>query len=181
MVYGSRQPEGVGVISIAETLEQGEIVVLTVPYPAALELAGQETTRQTLAGKVVGDITNPLAPDYMSLTVGHTTSAAEEIASRLPGVRVVKAFNTIFGDVLKAKASGEAVSFTVFVAGDDADAKTTVLSLGGAVGFSAVDAGALSNARYLDPLTELQIQLANGLGHGTSIGFQFSSVGTGQS
>jgi predicted dinucleotide-binding enzyme len=45
------------------------------------------------------------------------------------------------------------------------------------VGFSAVEAGPLSNARYLEPLTELQIQLAYGLGHGTRIGFRLVALG----
>lgn len=177
VVFGSRQPEGTGQISIPEALKQGEVVLLALPYPAALELAGDDSIQQALVGKVVIDITNPLAPNYMSLTVGHTTSASEEIASRLTGAHVVKAFNTIFADVLKAKVAGESVSFTVFVAGDDTEAKKTVLSLAEAIGFSAIDAGALSNARYLEPLTELQIQLAYGLGHGTSIGFQLATVG----
>ncbi len=177
IVFGSRQPEGNGQTRTAQALEQGEVVVFALPYPAALELAEQEATQKARAGKVVLDITNPLAPDFMSLTIGHTSSAGEEIARRLTGAHVVKAFNTIFADVMKAKAAGEVAPFTVFVAGDDADAKTTVQSLVEAVGFSAVDAGALSNARYLEALTELEIQLAYGLGHGTHIGFQLARVG----
>lgn len=62
-------------------------------------------------------ITNPLAPDYMSLIVGHTIPAAEEIASCPPGVYVVKAFNTLFVDVLNTNTAGEVVPVTVFVAG----------------------------------------------------------------
>ena len=49
-----------------------------------------------LAGKVVIDITNPLTADYMGLTIGHDTSAAEEIAKAVPGAEVIKAFNTVF-------------------------------------------------------------------------------------
>ena len=53
-----------------------------------------------LRGKAVIDITNPLTADYMGLTVGHSTSAAEEIAKAVPGAEVVKAFNTVFAQVL---------------------------------------------------------------------------------
>jgi 8-hydroxy-5-deazaflavin:NADPH oxidoreductase len=176
VLFGSRHPDATGEVSIVEALEKGEVVVLALPYPAALELTEQDGTRQALAGKVVIDITNPLAPDYMSLTVGHTNSAGEEIANRLPGARVVKAFNTVFADVLKARTAGEAVPVTVFVAGADQVAKTTVLSLAEEIGFAAVDAGALTNARYLEPLTELAIQLAYGQGRGTRIGYQLVSL-----
>ncbi len=176
VIFGSRQPEGAGQVSIVEALEQGEVVVLALPYPAAVELAEQSATQNVLQGKVVLDISNPLAPDFMSLTVGHTTSAGEEIAKRLPGARVVKAFNTIFADVLKARVAGEAVPVTVFVAGDDAAARATAQSLAQEIGFTTVDAGPLSNARYLESVTELTIQLAYGLGHGTRIGFQLSSL-----
>ena len=152
---------------IQEALEWGEIAILALPYQAALDLASQRDTQKALQGKIVIDITNALAPDYMSLTVGHTSSAAEEIAKRIPGAHVIKAFNTIFADVLRAKASGETVEVTVFCAGDDVQAKTKVLKLVSELGLLAVDAGALTNARYLEPVTELVIQLAYGLGRGT--------------
>ena len=152
---------------IFEALVSGEIAILAVPYEAALDLASQPGTQKALQGKPVIDITNALAPDYMSLTVGHTTSAAEEISKRLAGAHVIKAFNSIFADVLRAKANGEKVAITVFCAGDDAAAKSQVLKLVSGLDFSAVDAGPLTNARYLEPVTELVIQLAYGLGRGT--------------
>jgi len=89
VVFGSRQPEGSGQVSITEALAQGEVVLLALPYPAALELASETAVQQALAGKTVIDITNPLAADYMSLTVGHTSSAPEDVASRLPGGSLV--------------------------------------------------------------------------------------------
>ena len=61
---------------------------------AALRAAGD------LDGKVVVDITNPLTADYMELTIGHQTSAAEEIQKDFPKARVVKAFNSVFAQVL---------------------------------------------------------------------------------
>jgi predicted dinucleotide-binding enzyme len=61
---------------------------------------------------------------------------------------------------------------TVFVAGDDADAKRTTVELATSIGFDAVDAGPLANARHLEPLGYLNIQLGYVLGLGTQIGLK---------
>jgi predicted dinucleotide-binding enzyme len=57
----------------------------------------------------------------------------------------------------------------VYLAGDDAGAKATVATLVRSMGFSAVDAGGLKNARYLEPLGGLNIYFGYGAGRGTSI------------
>lgn len=59
---------------------------------------------------------------------------------------------------------------TAFIAGDDADAKQTVLNLARGIGFDAVEAGPLANARLLEPLGFLTIQLGFVLGLGPEIG-----------
>ena len=124
----------------------------------------------SLAGKVVIDVTNPLSADYKSLTIGHETSAAEEIAKAVPEADVVKAFNTVFAEVL---ADGPAFQFgqlaSVFVAGDSEHAKQAAKTLIQSIRFKAVDAGPLRNARYLEPLAGLNIYLGYGAGHGTAI------------
>jgi predicted dinucleotide-binding enzyme len=61
---------------------------------------------------------------------------------------------------------------TAFVAADDADAKKSVMNLAQRIGFDAVDAGPLSNARLLEPLALLNIRLGYALGMGTQIGFK---------
>src|SRR5262249_28703523 len=63
-----------------------DVVALTVPWPAA-----QEALRSAgeLRGKIVLDCTNPLKPDLSGLTVGYTTSGAEQVAAWAPGARVV--------------------------------------------------------------------------------------------
>ncbi|MGL9734088.1 MAG: hypothetical protein ACR5LD_06895 [Symbiopectobacterium sp.] len=53
-----------------------------------------------ISGKVVIDTTNPLSADYMSLTLGHSTSAEEEITNSFPAEHIVKAFNTTFAQVV---------------------------------------------------------------------------------
>lgn len=154
-----------------ESFGKADIVFIAMKYPQALEFANEPAIAQSLSGKVVIDVANPLADDFMSLTVGHTSSAAEEIAGRLPGARVVKAFNTVFAAVIALRAEAREVPVPVFVAGDDEDAVGTVVALVQAFGFEPISAGTLKNARYLEPMTEQLIQLGYGLGQGDRIGF----------
>lgn len=124
----------------------------------------------TLAGTVVIDITNPLTADYMGLTLGHVTSAAEEIAKAIPGAEVVKGFNTLFAQVLAdgpAFADGQVAP--VFVASDSERAKRAAVALAESIGYTTIDAGALKNARYLEPLASLNVYLGYGAGLGTAI------------
>lgn len=62
---------------------------------------------------------------------------------------------------------------TALVAGDDAGARATALGLARQIGFDAVDAGPLVNARLLEPLGVLDIQPGYGLNMGTQVGFKF--------
>ncbi len=68
------------------------------------------------------DISNPITADYKVLTIGHSTSAAEEIQKLAPGAKVVKAFNTIFAELLPAE-SRKGRKVQVFIADDDEIAK----------------------------------------------------------
>jgi 8-hydroxy-5-deazaflavin:NADPH oxidoreductase len=123
-----------------------------------------------LKGKVVIDITNPLTADFMGLTIGHSTSAGEEIAKAVPGAEVVKAFNTVFAQVLSEGADfGNGRKVSVFVASDSERAKQTAAAIAESIGFAVVDAGGLKNARYLEPLAGLNIYLGYGAGLGTAI------------
>ena len=118
-----------------------------------------------LEGKAIVDISNPITPDFRDLVVGHTTSAAEEIQALAAGAKVVKAFNTIFAKLLPAEAR-KGKRLQTLVAADDAGAKAAVSKLAEAIGFEPVDAGPLSNARYLEPIGEMNIHFAFFLGWG---------------
>lgn len=122
-----------------------------------------------LTGKIVVDITNPLTPDRMALKIGHTTSAAEEIARALPGVEVVKAFNTVFAQVLADGPQLDGNQVAVFFAGDSERARQTVKVLIESMGFRPIDAGGLINARYLEPMGALNIYFGYGTEMGTGI------------
>lgn len=124
----------------------------------------------SLDGKVIIDITNPLTADYMGLTIGHDTSAAEQIASAFPKANVVKAFNTLFAQVIAAGPDfGKGQVAPAFYAGDSERARQTAKALIESIGFAAVDAGSLKNARYLEPLAGLNIYFGYGAGRGTAI------------
>lgn len=114
------------------------------------------------------EISNPLKPDMSGLAIGHTTSAAEEIAGGTPGAKVVKAFNTVFAHVLGGQDTA-AEQVQVFYAGEDDAAKASVRSLIESMGFEPIDAGPLSNARYLEPLGMLNIYLGYVAKMGTDI------------
>ena len=154
----------------AEEVAKGaDVVILAVPYGAAADaLRGAGDVR----GKTVVDITNPLTADMSGLSVGHTTSAAEEIQKAAPNAKVVKAFNTVFAQVLGGTGKGQ-----VFFAGDDAGAKDAVRALIESAGFEAVDAGPLSNARYLEPLGMLNIYFGYVAGRGTGNAPAFVAAG----
>jgi predicted dinucleotide-binding enzyme len=154
-------------VAAAGSAAGADVVVLATGFAdaaAALQAAGD------LTGKVVVDITNPLTADYMGLTIGHSTSAAEEIAKAVPGAEVVKAFNTLFAQVLDGGADfGGGQKLSVFVASDSERAKQSAVALAESMGFQVVDAGGLKNARYLEPLAGLNIYLGYGAGLGTVI------------
>ena len=136
----------------------GDVVVLAVPYPAVSAVIAQRG--ESLAGKIVVDITNPLNFEtFDSLVVPADSSAAAEIAAALPQSRVLKAFNTTFAGTLAAGTVGP-VTTTVLIAGDDADAKSTLAGILTSGGLNAIDAGALKRARELEALGFLQLTLA---------------------
>ncbi|MFJ4143732.1 NADPH-dependent F420 reductase [Pseudomonas sp. NPDC089734] len=151
----------------SEALGDSDVVVLATAYDDAVTALN---SLGDLSGKVVIDITNPLSADYMSLTVGHVTSASEEIARAVPHASVVKAFNTLFAQVLaEGSRFANDQRGSVFVASDSERAKQTAIALAHSLGWNTVDAGGLVNARYLEPLAGLNIYLGYGAGLGTSI------------
>ena len=154
--------------AISETMTWADLVVLAVPFGALDSVA--DVADGVLAGKTVVDVTNAL-DDNMNLALGFTTSGAEELQKKLPKAHVVKAFNTVFARHMDSGKLGDE-PLTAFMASDHANAKNEVLELARGIGFDAVDAGPLKNARLLEPLAYLNIQLGYALGMGTKIGFK---------
>lgn len=133
---------------------EGEVVVLAVPYEAAISLVRQYG--DGLSDKVVVDITNPVDWEtFDGLVTPPDSSAAEEIRNAASeGARVVKAFNTTFaGTLVEGKVSEHPLD--VFITGDDPEAKETVAQLVRDGGLVAVDAGPLRRAQELEGLAFL--------------------------
>ncbi len=137
---------------------EGDVVVLAVPHPAVdgiLDAYGDQ-----LDGKTIVDITNPLNFEtFDSLVVPPGSSKAAEIQAKVPGSRVLKAFNTTFAATLASKQVGGQPT-TVLIAGDDATAKAVLAGAVEAGGVKVIDAGALSRAHELEAIGFLQITLA---------------------
>jgi predicted dinucleotide-binding enzyme len=138
-----------------EAVADADTVVLAVPFEAVDEIVTD--LRDDLAGKIVIDVTNPLAPDLSGLAT-EGISGAELVAQAAPQARVVKAFNTVFA-ANQATATVDGTQLDGFVASDDADAKQTVMDLLEEIGFRPVDVGALSVARYLEGMGFINIAL----------------------
>jgi 8-hydroxy-5-deazaflavin:NADPH oxidoreductase len=151
-----------------EAVAQSEVVALSVPWQVA-----QEAIRDSgdLRDKILIDCTNPLASDLKSLVLGTTTSAAETIATWARTSRVVKAFNTI-GAANYGNAQFGTQGADGFYCGDDQDAKNIVKPLIEDVGLNPVDVGPLRNARALEPLALLWIDLAVSQGQGPNHAFK---------
>jgi len=140
----------------------GDVVVLAVSYGTNIEVARQLGSK--LAGKVVVDIANPLNATYDGLATAADSSSAEDLAKAIvSGALVVKAFNTTYaGTLLAGQVAGQPLD--VFIAGDDADAKSKVSQLVKDGGMRAIDAGPLHRARQLEHMQLLHITLQGTLG-----------------
>jgi len=152
--------------TITDALLQGDIVFLAVPH-----VAMAETLKATgpLADKVVVDMSNPFEPPNFDLSIGHTTSAAEEIAKQIPKAKVVKAFSNVFATVLKKGSAFDAECVQIFYAGDDEEATRRVAEIIRSAGFKAINAGGLKSARYIEPVAALTIQVDKHLDHDVQI------------
>ncbi len=147
---------------VVDSVSESETIVLCTPWSATRDVLH---STPDYSGKTLIDCTNPLKDGLAGLAVGFTTSGGELVASWAPGAKVVKAFNTTGSKNMENPAypSGR---LAMLVCGDDSAAKTRVKELVKELGFEAVDAGALSVSRYLEPLAMLWIHLAyvQGLG-----------------
>lgn len=153
------QDIGATVASVPEALASAEVTVLATPFAALPTVAA---ALPDWTGRIVVDCTNPIGPGFV-LTHGHTDSGAEAVARQLPGARVVKSFSAQGAEVLGHPVYG-GVAASNFYCGDDPGAKAVVKQLVEDVGFEAIDAGPLTSARYLEPLTMLWITMSRSLG-----------------
>jgi predicted dinucleotide-binding enzyme len=162
--FGHRDPNE----PMGEAAKWGEVIVMAIPFSEVKNVVKE--IGSAADGKILIDATNPISPE-MTLVVGFSTSAAEEIQKMLPKARVVKALNTVFS---RNQSTGriEDTRLTAFVASNDQVAKETVMRLTEGIGFDPVDCGPLRAARYLEPMAMLMMDLAFGQKMGNGIGYK---------
>lgn len=160
-VANSRGPQSLGELAqesgaTAGTVEQAardsEVVVVAVPLKAVPDLP-----TDAFAGKVVVDADNyyPERDGEIAELRDRSISSSRWTADHLQGARVVKAFNTIMAPHLmeNGRPAGQAGRIALPVAGDDAEAKRTVMELVDALGFDPVDGGTLDESWRQEPGT----------------------------
>ncbi len=180
VLYGVRNPLSPKIQSIVEETAHGaravlvkqaavasEVVVLATPWEAVGEVVFQIAD---VTGKILIDCTNPIHPNP-DWPLAQGISAAEEIAQRLPGFHVVKAFNSL-GASLLADVTFGTVHADAFICGDHKPSKSVVTSLAKEIGLDSVDVGDLKSAEMLESLAKLWITLAYQQGIGPNIAFK---------
>ena len=156
--------------SFADAARFAELAVLATGW-SGTENAIQLAKPENLRGKVVIDVTNPLAfPDGKpppGLALGHTDSGGEQVQRWLPESRVVKAFNTV-GNAHMVDPQFPGGPPDMFICGDDPAAKKTVADVCVAFGWGVVDIGGIDGARLLEPMCILWVRyglLSGSWGH----------------
>jgi hypothetical protein len=132
-----------------------DIAVLTVPFQAQIPTV--TTLRDVLDGKILVDVTVPLIPPKVTRVQLPETDSCVVAVQRLLGdrVRVVSAFQNVSAH--KLKNLGATIDCDVLVAGDDKDARTTVIGLAQHAGLRGIDAGPLANSVVTESLTSVLI------------------------
>jgi predicted dinucleotide-binding enzyme len=141
--------------SNVEAVNGADLVVIAVPYDRLGEVFSGLGT--SVDGKVVIDATNHINLQNPGEVLGGISNA-EEIQTRHPQVRVVKAFNYAFASCM-ADPTVDGVRLDGFVAGDDEDAKLKALEFVESIGFRPIDAGPLVIARVLESMGLLNVLL----------------------
>ncbi len=154
----------------ADAARQGDVVVLALPWTVAENAV---KALGDLKGKIIIDSMNPLAmkDGTLGLERGYMTSGGETLASWLPGAKVVKTFNQVGAEMMTAGDRFETRP-VMFLAGDDDTAKSIVAQLVNELGFEALDAGGIKQARILEPFGMVWVNQAlfRGLGRNWAFG-----------
>jgi 8-hydroxy-5-deazaflavin:NADPH oxidoreductase len=160
-------------------VKDADMVLLAIPFQGVGTLAASVKGDSPLTGKILMDATNPVKGDWspetdFGISDEEVKSAGEAVQRFFPDSRVVKVFNTVFADNFKTErltVGGSKIS--TFVAGNDPEARGSVVELAKELGFEPVETGELFTARYLEAMAHLNIQLAVKMGRGTDTGFLY--------
>ena len=165
-----REPEPSDIVGIADAVAAADLTILAIPFEAVPEVVAAAAG---FAGKILIDATNPLGMGDagLGLTMGFTTSGAEQIAALAPAAHVCSkhSIRRAFENLQNARQYSQKP--VMFAAGDDPAGKQVVLGLISDCGFEAVDAGGLRAARLLEPLAMVWIELGRVRGRGADFAF----------
>jgi predicted dinucleotide-binding enzyme len=148
--------------TFAEAAAHGDMVVNATAGAVSLE-ALEQAGEDTLNGKILIDISNPL--DFSkgmppTLLVSNTDSLGEQIQRRFPEAKVVKTLHTMNAYLMVDPAQLAATDHTVFVSGDDAEAKARVSELLRSFGWSdIIDLGDITTARGTEMVLPIWVRL----------------------
>lgn len=152
---------GVGNVSVTaadnvSAVQQASIVAMTVPYDHHASTLG--SVKEALQGKILIDVTVPLRPPKVgTVQLPAAGSAGQEAQALLgEGVKVVSAFQNVAAHHLQ---EGQGIECDVLVAGNDADARATVVKLVEACGMRGFSIGPINNAAAAEALTSILIQI----------------------
>ena len=141
-------------MTIEEAIAFGDVILLAIPWIKRQELPSSGL----LNGKIVIDAMIPYSENFEVISL-EPSSSSEEVAKQLKGARMVKAFNTMYYQYLKTKGNAKLSKedrTVLFVAGDDAQAKSIVSKLIDEIGFTPVDTGSLrEGGRKQQPGSEI--------------------------
>ncbi len=155
--WAAKNP-GVRVKSFAEAAAFGRVVILAVAGQVALE-ALKLIGPKALQGKPVMDACNPIgagppAAGVLSYFTGPNESLMERLQQAYPAAHFVKAFNSVgAGQMVNPQFSGGRP--TMFICGNDAEAKKTIAEICDQFGWDVEDMGAVEAARAIEPLCRL--------------------------
>jgi len=127
---------------VEDAIKFDEVILLAIPWRRRQDLV---SVSKLFDGKIVIDAMNPYSENFEVIDLGNSTSS-EEVLKQIPNSRLVKAFNTMYYEHLRTKGNPNAPiedRFTIFIAGDDSNAKATVSKLIEDIGFAPVDTGSL--------------------------------------
>ena len=157
--------DAVGLLTFADAASGSDLVVNATSGAATLDVLDQ--AGEALDGRVLLDVSNPL--DFSrgfppTLFVADTDSLAEQAQAAHPRARVVKALNTMTADLM-VRPGLLPEGTTVFVSGDDPDAKEVVTGLLHSLGHTDVlDLGGLATARGTEMYLALWVRAMGALG-----------------
>ncbi|MGJ4845880.1 NADPH-dependent F420 reductase [Leifsonia sp. Le1] len=134
-----------------------EVVIVAVHDPVAIDVVAG--LGEVLDGAVLIDLGNPLDPPHWESRHAGGPSLAERIADAAPGARVVKAFNTVYAELLALPSPVGAEPPQTFIASDDAEAAALVIALARELGTAPVDVGPLRMARHLEAVAGFEVAM----------------------